>query len=77
MKIIVVTDVHKNRGEVLEVNHTGQSQFYSDEDGRMYHINDIVDVELMDHEQDKADRLAEYWTKVSMTIQEHHARYRP
>lgn len=68
MKSLIVTNTHKNRGEVVDLSFTEQAYYYSDEQGRCYTINDFVDVEAIDHEQIKAEKLIEYWTMVSMTI---------
>ena len=70
MKSLIVTNTHKNRGEVVEIQFTDQRYYYSDEQGRCYTTNDFVDVDTVGHEQAKADKLIEYWTMVSQTIQE-------
>lgn len=70
MKSLIVTNTHKNRGEVVDLSFTEQAYYYSDEQGRCYTINDFVDIDSIDHEQAKADRLIDYWTMVSMTIAE-------
>lgn len=68
MKSLIVTNTHKNRGEVVDLSFTEQAYYYADEQGRYYTINDFVDIEAIDHEQAKADKLIEYWTMVSMII---------
>jgi hypothetical protein len=70
MKSLIVTNTHKNRGEVVEIQFTDQKYYYSDEQGRLYTTNDFVDTDSIDHEQAKAEKLIEYWTVVSQTIQE-------
>lgn len=70
MKSLIVTNTHKNRGEVVDVQFTEHARYYSDEQGRLYTINDFVDVDAIDHEQEKSEKLIEYWTMVSQTIQE-------
>jgi len=70
MKSLIVTNTHKNRGEVVEIQFTDQRYYYSDEQGRCYTTNDFVDVDMVDHEQAKADLLSDYWAVVSQTIQE-------
>ena len=69
MKSLIVTNTHKNRGEVVDLSFTEQAYYYSDEQGRCYTINDFVDIDSIDHEQMKAEKLIEYWTMVSQTIQ--------
>ena len=69
MKSLIVTNTHKNRGEVVDLSFTEQAYYYSDEQGRCYTINDFVDVDSVDHEQMKSEKLIEYWTMVSQTIQ--------
>ena len=70
MKSLIVTNTHKNRGEVVDLSFTEQAYYYSDEQGRCYTINDFVDVDSVDHEQMKAEKLIEYWTMVLDTIRE-------
>lgn len=70
MKSLIVTNTHKNRGEVVDIQFTEQKYYYADEQGRLYTTNDFVDVDAIDHEQVKAEKLIEYWTVVSQTIQE-------
>ena len=54
MKSLIVTNTHKNRGEVVEIQFTDQKYYYSDEQGRLYTTNDFVDTDSIDHEQAKA-----------------------
>ena len=68
MTALIVTNVHNNRGEVKEIEFTDKAYYYSDDDGKLYSINDFVDVDAILHEHAKADRLVEYWTLVSCTI---------
>lgn len=70
MKSLIVTNTHKNRGEVVDLSFTEQAYYYADEQGRVYTINDFVDVDAIDHEQMKADKLIDYFTVVSQTIAE-------
>lgn len=70
MKSLIVTNAHKNRGEVVDIQFTEQKYYYADEQGRLYTMNDFVDVDAIDHEQAKAEKLIEYWTVVSQTIRE-------
>ena len=70
MVTLIITDTHNNRGEVVDVQFTDHARFYSDEQGRLYTINDFVEVESIDHEQAKAEKLIEYFTVVSQTIRE-------
>ena len=70
MKSLIVTNTHKNRGEVVDVQFTEHARYYSDEQGRLYTINDFVEIDAIDHEQAKADLLSDYWAVVSQTIQE-------
>ena len=70
MKSLIVTNTHKNRGEVVDLSFTEQAYYYSDEQGRCYTINDFVDVDSVDHEQMKSEKLIEYWTMVLDTIRE-------
>lgn len=70
MKSLIVTSTHKNRGEVVDLSFTEQAYYYSDEQGRVYTINDFVEIDAIDHEQVKADLLSNYWAVVSQTIQE-------
>ena len=70
MKSLIVTNTHKNRGEVVDLSFTEQAYYYSDEQGRCYTINDFVDVDSVDHEQMKSEKLIEYWTIVLDTIRE-------
>jgi hypothetical protein len=69
MKVLIVTDTHKNCGDEVDVNFTEQRHFYSDDQGRMYTMNDFVDVDSIDYELAKARKLIEYWTVVSRTIE--------
>lgn len=69
MKSLIVTNTHKNRGEVVDVQFTDHARFYSDEQGRLYTINDFVEIDAIDHEQAKAEKLIEYWSMVYQTIQ--------
>lgn len=71
MLALIVTETHKNRGEVVNLNFTDRAYCYADENGCVYHMHDFVELDSILHELDKADALAEYWTIVSRTISEY------
>jgi len=68
MKALVVTNKHGMYCEEVEVQSAAKSQHYVDDLGRLYHINDIVDIETVDHELEKAIKLMNYWEGVIVAI---------
>lgn len=75
MIALIVTDTHKNRGSVLDMQFTDHSKLYSDGTEKLYTMNDFVDLDTVLHEYDKAERMIEYWTLVAITIREHLAKH--
>ena len=71
MLSLIVTNTHKNKGEVVDLDFTDQKYYYSDDQGRVYTLNDFVDVDAINHEQAKAIKLIEYSTGVLEAIQKY------
>ena len=68
MKALVVTNTHGMYGKEVEVQSTAKAQHYVDDQNRLFRINDIVDIETVDHELEKSIKLMEYWKGVMVAI---------
>ena len=68
MKALVVTNKHGMYGMEIEVQSAAKAQHYVDDQNRLYHINDIVNVEDVEHEFEKALTLTKYWNGVVNAI---------
>ena len=68
MKALVVTNKHGMYGKEIEVQSAAKSQHYVDDQNRLYHINDIVNVEDVIHEREKSIKLMKYWEGVMVAI---------
>ena len=68
MKALVVTNTHGMYGKEVEVQSTSKAQHYVDGQDRLYHINDIVNVEEVEHELEKSIKLMNYWEGVKVAI---------
>ena len=71
MKSLIVSNTHKNRGEVVNLDFTDRAHYYKDQKDRLYTLNDFVDINSLDHEQAKANVMLDYWALVYSTILEH------
>jgi hypothetical protein len=68
MKVLVVTNTHGMYVKEIEVQSTSKAQHYVDDQDRLYHINDIVNVEDVEHELEKSIKLMKYWEGVMVAI---------
>jgi hypothetical protein len=71
MKSLIVTNKHNNIGKVIDVDFCDRSQHLIGEDENHYHFNDVCDVETLEHEHEKAIKLANYWLDVAKTIEKY------
>jgi hypothetical protein len=69
MKSLIVTNKHNNIGKVIDVDFCDRSQHLIGEDEKHYHFNDVCDIETLEHEHEKAIKLANYWLEVAKTIE--------
>ena len=70
MKALIVTNSNNNIGADVDLQFTDRAQTYADDDGNLYHMNDFVEIDALDYEQEKADKMIDYYQQVSKVIQE-------